>query len=245
MCATSKFPEAYPVRNIRGKSVIHHLTKFCSLFGLPRVIQTDNGSNFRSAEFKRFFEKYQIEHRLSSTYHPHSQGALERFHQTMKQKLRAVIEDSRRNWDEDLPFILFAARNGLQHSLGCSPLQLVFGHQVRGLIQLLSERYLGNVSLRDGSRLLSEVQSKLKKYQDVASDHLKKSQLKMKQHHDKKFRVKLRCFQPGDFVLVLKSRVETALAHHFEGPFEVVCRRSELTYNIKSAGRYQGLDSAH
>ena len=48
MCAATRFPEAVPVRNITAKSVVKALTKFFSTFGLPRVIQTDQGTNFQS-----------------------------------------------------------------------------------------------------------------------------------------------------------------------------------------------------
>lgn len=89
--------------------------------------------------------------------------------------------------------------------LGCSPSQLVFGHRVRGPIQLLHDRLLGNVSLTEGSRQLMEIQSELKKYKDVASEHLKESQLKIKQYHDKKFRVTSGWFRQCGLVLVKKK----------------------------------------
>ncbi|KAL0152767.1 hypothetical protein M9458_052490 [Cirrhinus mrigala] len=46
MCAATRFSEAVPLRNLKAKTVVKELIKFCSLFGLPRVIQTDRGTNF-------------------------------------------------------------------------------------------------------------------------------------------------------------------------------------------------------
>lgn len=59
-----------------------------------------------------------IKHKKSSPYHPESQGALERFHQTLKSMLRKFCLESNRDWDEGLPLLLFAIRETPQESLG-------------------------------------------------------------------------------------------------------------------------------
>ena len=41
MCAATRFPEAIPLRNITAPSVVKALVKFFSVFGLPKIIQTD------------------------------------------------------------------------------------------------------------------------------------------------------------------------------------------------------------
>lgn len=62
----------------------------------------------------------------SSPYHPESRGALESFHQTFKTMLK-MYYDTHHDWDEGIPFVLFAAREVVQESLGFSPVELVFG----------------------------------------------------------------------------------------------------------------------
>uniref|UniRef100_A0A669DG53 Gypsy retrotransposon integrase-like protein 1 n=1 Tax=Oreochromis niloticus TaxID=8128 RepID=A0A669DG53_ORENI len=81
MCATTRFPEAIPLRKITAPTVIKALLKFFSTFGLPRVVQTDQGSNFQSKLFKQTLQSLGIKHIPSSPYHPQSQGALERWEQ--------------------------------------------------------------------------------------------------------------------------------------------------------------------
>lgn len=51
MCATTRFPEAVPLHNLKAKTMVKELIQFCSLFGLPRIIQTDRGTNFTSKMF--------------------------------------------------------------------------------------------------------------------------------------------------------------------------------------------------
>ncbi len=87
-----------------------------------------------------------ISHRISSAYHPESQGSLERFHQTMKAMLRRYCMDTGKDWDEGIPLVLFAAREAVQDSLGFSPADLVFGHTVRGPLKMLKENILDHES---------------------------------------------------------------------------------------------------
>ena len=49
----------------------------------PRII-TDQGSQFKSREFKTFISQWQASHVMTSPYYPQSNGKLERFHQTIK-----------------------------------------------------------------------------------------------------------------------------------------------------------------
>lgn len=44
MCAATRFPEAIPLRTLKAKTVVNELIKFFSTFGLPRTIQTDQGT---------------------------------------------------------------------------------------------------------------------------------------------------------------------------------------------------------
>ncbi|XP_066971749.1 uncharacterized protein [Macrobrachium rosenbergii] len=52
MDRASRFPEAFPLRRITSKVVFEKLMEFFSRYGLPRVIQTDCGTNFTSKMFR-------------------------------------------------------------------------------------------------------------------------------------------------------------------------------------------------
>lgn len=51
MCAAARFPEAIPLRSITTRAITKALIKFSTLFGLPKVVQTDQGTNFTSLVF--------------------------------------------------------------------------------------------------------------------------------------------------------------------------------------------------
>ncbi len=70
MCAATWFPEAVPLRSLKANIVIKELVKFFSVYGLPRVIQTDLGTNFTSKLFKGLLTELGVSHQTSSAYHP-------------------------------------------------------------------------------------------------------------------------------------------------------------------------------
>ena len=90
MCSTTRFPEVIPIRNIKAKKIVSHLINFFTFVGLPKVIQSDLDSNFMSNIFKQVVTELGIKHYTSSAYHPESQDALERFHQTLKNMMRTL-----------------------------------------------------------------------------------------------------------------------------------------------------------
>jgi putative transposase len=49
----------------------------------PRLL-SDNGSCFISHELKRYLERHDIRHIRTKTYHPMTQGKIERYHRSMK-----------------------------------------------------------------------------------------------------------------------------------------------------------------
>jgi len=94
MCQVTRYPAAYPLRSINTKSIVKALTQFIYIFGLPRVIQSDHGSNFTSVMFSVLLQ-LGVRQNLATAYHAQSQGALERFHSTLKSLLRAYYVS---NW---------------------------------------------------------------------------------------------------------------------------------------------------
>ena len=109
MCLSTRFPEAVPLRKINSKSIVRALIKFFTFVGLPQSIQSDQGTNFMSSIFQQVMYELGIHQYRSSAYHPESQGALERFHQTLKNMIRTFCLENEKDWDEGIPLLLFAA----------------------------------------------------------------------------------------------------------------------------------------
>lgn len=91
MCSATRFLEAIPLRILKAKMVKKALIKFFTTFGLPKIIQTDQGTNFTSKVFVQVVDELQIKHVKSSPYYLESQGALARFDQTFKTMLHKRV----------------------------------------------------------------------------------------------------------------------------------------------------------
>ena len=103
MCQTTRYPAVYPLRSITTRSIVKALSQFISYFGIPRVIQSDQGSNFTSRMFAEVLGQLKVKHNKASAYHAQSQGALERFHQTLKSLMRSYCTELKGDWKEGLP----------------------------------------------------------------------------------------------------------------------------------------------
>ena len=233
MCASTRFPEAIPLRNIKTKNIVKALVKFFTFVGLPKSVQSDQGSNFMSGIFQQVIHELGITQYKSSPYHPESQGALERFHQTLKNMIRSYCFDTEKDWDEGIHLLLFAVRESVQESLGFSPFELVFGHTVRGPLKLLKEKFLSN----DDSSLnllqyVSDFKDRLSKACEAARTNLKSAQRKMKCWYDEN--AKERQFMPGDRVLALLPIPGKPLQARYYGPYTVDKQISDVNYMLKT-----------
>lgn len=237
MCAATRYPEAIPLRSITAKTVVKALLKFFSTFGLPREIQTDQGSNFKSGLFRQVLKSLSVHHVTSSAYHPQSQGALERWHQTLKSMLRKYCVEYEKQWDEGIPFVLFAARDAVQESIGFSSAQLVFGHTPRGPLKSLHDQILfcESAPRKHALDYVTQFHERLKRVNAFAKATLGRSQSKMKDCYDR-FAV-AREFEAGDQVLVLLPTPKPVFAAKFSGPYLIKKRISNTDYVLSTPDR--------
>ena len=146
LCATTQYPDAIPIRNTKTKTLLPVLEKVFTTFGIPKIVQFDQGSNFTSHLFQQVMDRLGVVQYLSSAYHPQSQGAFKRFHQTLKSMLTKFCLAHEKDWDDGLPYVLFAVRSTCQESLGYSCFDLLFGSKIRGPLKLLQETWLNESS---------------------------------------------------------------------------------------------------
>ncbi len=245
MCSATRFPEAIPLRKITSSAIVKSLIKFFSTFGLPKIVQTDQGTNFLSKLFTQVLKTLGITHRVSSAYHPESQGAIERFHQTLKSMLRKYCLSSGKDWDEGVPLVLFGIRETVQESLGFSPADLVFGHTVRGPLKILKEGMLSEGTSPKENILdyVSRFRERLHTACTFAKKSLGEAQKSMKKRFDKKSVT--RVIKPGDEVLVLLPVPGSALSARFAGPYVVSKKLSDTDYVVHTPDRKRKFRTCH
>ena len=236
MCMATRFPEAIPLRNIKAQTIIKALVKFFTLVGLPKHIQSDQGSNFMLSVFQQVLHQLKITQRRSSAYHPQSQGAIERFHQTLKTMMRSYCLENQKDWDEGIPLLMFAARESIQETLGFSPFELVIGHAVRGPLKMLKESWLSvdedPVSLLE---YVTTFKTQLMEAGELARKNLHQGQARIKVWYDEKARE--RTFDVGDKVLVLLPIAGNPLQAKYHGPYTVKRRVNNVDYVVSTPDR--------
>jgi hypothetical protein len=105
--------------------------------GMPRVILSDNGPQFVSEFWKQLFLLLETSIRLTSSYHPQSNGGQEKFNKTLIEALRTYVSHRHDNWDECLLYFEFAYNNSVNPSTGMSPFILSYAQSPRAPWQFL------------------------------------------------------------------------------------------------------------
>ena len=76
--AGSGWIEAFPAGNRTSQTEKVHLSQIFARFGIPRILVSDNGSEFLSSDLKQWCESLGIKKMESPIYHPRANGIAER-----------------------------------------------------------------------------------------------------------------------------------------------------------------------
>ena len=90
------------------------------------MVISDQGREFVNQVSKDLFSITNTEHRISSAYHPQTNGLSERFNQTLQRALMKLVNNSQNNWDEKVDGILFAYSTSHQASSNVTPFELMY-----------------------------------------------------------------------------------------------------------------------
>ena len=98
---------------------------WCSYFGTPQVVVSDNGREFVNQVLTDTFTQLGVDHRLVPPYSPQANGYIERQHKTINQALRAVR--TKENWALRLPIIIASINNTSIEGSPYTPSQYALG----------------------------------------------------------------------------------------------------------------------
>ena len=96
--------------------------------GLPDSIVTDRGSLFTSKFWSSLCYFLGIKRRLSTAFHPQTDGQTERQNSTMEAYLRAFVNFEQNDWVRLLPMAEFAYNNAKNASTGHTSFKLNCGY---------------------------------------------------------------------------------------------------------------------
>ena len=124
----SRWLEAYAMPDQTAGRIAGILVEMFCRLGHPQFLHSDQGRNFESNLIKEICKAWGTAKSRTTAYHPSGNGEVERANRSIIQMLRAFVE-SRNNWEEYLPLILYAYRTSVNSSTGLSPYFLMYGRE--------------------------------------------------------------------------------------------------------------------
>ena len=221
----TRWVEVFMLKSADAPTLSTILMQLIARFGSPQSIRCDRGSGQISVLFQQLCKGLGIQMRLTSSYYPQSDGAVERCNQAILEGLRAKLLQEK-DWAVALPYVLMALRASVSSATGFSAYELAYGRQMvlpheAGLLTqdksewpLYAREYVG------------EVVDKLALLHEVARKNSLESQEQYKDAYDKRFTaVSKPAYKSGDLVLLrtlqIPSDARRKLVPAYRGVYRV------------------------
>ena len=187
------------------------------LHGLPESVMLDRGPQFAAELTKELNRMLGIKTKLSTAFHPQTDGQTERMNQEVEQYLRFFTEHRQKDWPEWLAMAEFAINNKVHTATKISPFMANYGKELR---------MGGDIRKKGKVESVTEFAERMKKVYEEAEAALRKTQEEMKRYTDRG-RKETEKWKKGDRVLlstkdlVFKERLSKKLMERYVGPYAI------------------------
>jgi hypothetical protein len=218
--------------NAEGFANLFFNTWFCEN-GCPLEIVSDCDKLFISAFWRSLTKLAGIKLKMSTAYHPQTDGTSERTNKTVIQCLRYHVGRNQKGWVKSLPRVRFDMMNMINASTGFSPFVLKSGKSPRLLPPLLPEHPEGgdtSPEAVDAQRIIESIEADLRSTK-VCMLAAKVSQA----HHSNKDRSVDPAFKVGDQVMLSTSQRQREYMQAKDGRVAKLMARYDGPYKILEA----------
>lgn len=159
--------------------------------GMPKVLISDRGTVVNNVFWQELCKILGIDHRMSTSYHPQTDGQTERTNRVLEEMMRSYIHPDQKDWDLLLPSCEFAINNSVHSTTGNTPFYLNTGqHPLTPITMEVPEK------VPEASQYTLGIDQAIKE----AKEKFLIAQNKMQNAADKKRQPVL--FKPGDKVML-------------------------------------------
>ncbi|KFD64619.1 hypothetical protein M514_23221 [Trichuris suis] len=205
----TRWPEAIPIVDMSAETVANaFINCWISRFGVPSTVTTDRGRQFESHVWQQLMKTLGCKRTRTTSYHPISNGIVERFHQQLKAAI--VATGDKAYWTQRLLFILLSVRTALKRDTGCSIAELVYGSALRLPGQFFEPKPVDNIDISGFADSLRRTMASLRP-------------LPPRQHPSRPFYVD-RHLESSPHVFIHCESAAGQLQPCYHGPFQVLTR---------------------
>ena len=116
-----------PMKNKKASTVARELWQIFCILGVPKVLQSDNGTEFCNQYMRALTTLIGVPHRFISEYNPRADGKVERVVRTVKQTVMKLLHGASSLWHLHLPYVQLSYNDKVQSLTGSTPFSLMFG----------------------------------------------------------------------------------------------------------------------
>lgn len=225
----TKYLLLIPLKTTTSESIITELLDhYIYIFSSPKHILTDQGRNFISDLVDKFERLFRIKHIKTTTFHPQSNGSLERAHAVVKDLLRTSIADNHTDWDLNLKIICMAYNTTSHETTGFTPFELTFGRKANLPSTLATTPTLHQ------DELINLWKRRHEKYIQDARNKIMKSKEKHKRIQDSRIVIPQEIYAPGDLILIHNDNIRKGkLEQEWFGPAIILETLENANYRIQ------------
>ena len=206
-----------------------HIVK---LHGLPKSIVSDRDKVFTSQFWKFLWHFSGTTLKMSSVYHPQSDGQSEVLNKCLELYLRCFTFDAPREWSKMLSWAEYWYNTAYHISTGMTPFRIVYGREPSKILPYVPQAddpLSVQEQLFSRDYLLQKLKSNLQRAQQVQKKYADKKRIDVE-------------LQVGDLVLVklqpyrqhsLALRKNQKLGFRYFGPFKVIDRIRKVAYKLQ------------